>query len=64
MHNLYLKNDGSLWAMGFNSHGQLGNGTTMIKIHPYRLKPVVTKIAAGGHNSLYLKVTVVYGVWE
>jgi hypothetical protein len=27
-HSLFLKNDGSLWAMGYNFFGQLGDGTT------------------------------------
>ena len=26
-HSLFLKNDGSLWGMGDNSYGQLGDGT-------------------------------------
>jgi alpha-tubulin suppressor-like RCC1 family protein len=27
-HNLALKSDGTVWAWGYNSHGQLGDGTT------------------------------------
>jgi alpha-tubulin suppressor-like RCC1 family protein len=25
--SLFLKSDGSLWAMGYNAYGQLGDGT-------------------------------------
>ncbi len=27
-HSLFLKSDGSLWAMGYNGDGELGDGTT------------------------------------
>jgi len=27
-HSLFLKRDGSLWTMGDNEYGQLGDGTT------------------------------------
>ncbi len=27
-HSLFLKSDGSLWAMGYNDFGELGDGTT------------------------------------
>ena len=26
-HSLFLKSDGSLWAMGYNGDGELGDGT-------------------------------------
>lgn len=26
-HSLFLKSDGSLWTMGYNNFGQLGDGT-------------------------------------
>jgi alpha-tubulin suppressor-like RCC1 family protein len=60
-HSLFLKSDGSLWAMGFNMTGQLGDGTFSTN-SPYgtnRPEQIVasgvTAIAAGGNHSLFLK---------
>ena len=60
-HSLFLKSDGSLWAMGRNSSGQLGNGTYLTG-PPYgtnRPEQIVasgvTAIAAGYGHSLFLK---------
>ena len=35
-HSLFLKDDGSLWAMGFNWAGQLGNGNTSHQYSPFK----------------------------
>jgi alpha-tubulin suppressor-like RCC1 family protein len=57
-HSLILKTDGSLWAMGMNSVGQLGDGTTTNRTSPVQiLSGGVQAVAAGsssGH-SLILK---------
>jgi alpha-tubulin suppressor-like RCC1 family protein len=56
-HNLFLKSDGSLWAMGNNYNGQLGDGTSNSKTNrPEQIVPSgVTAIAAGADHSLFLK---------
>ena len=55
-HSLLLKSDDSLWAMGDNEYGQLGDGTYNIINLPERIAASnVTAIAAGGDHSLFLK---------
>jgi alpha-tubulin suppressor-like RCC1 family protein len=55
-YSLFLTSDGSLWAMGQNQYGQLGDGTTNNINHPEPIVATnVTAIAAGQHHSLFLK---------
>ena len=37
VHNMILKTDGSFWAFGYNSHGQLGDGTTTNRNSPTQI---------------------------
>jgi alpha-tubulin suppressor-like RCC1 family protein len=60
-HSLFLKSDGSLWAMGDNLDGELGDGTYSTS-PPYgtnRPEKIVasgvTAIAAGYYHCLFLK---------
>jgi alpha-tubulin suppressor-like RCC1 family protein len=56
LHNLFLKSDGSLWGMGYNGFGQLGDGTTISTNRPRQIiSSNVVAIAAGGDNSFFIK---------
>ena len=56
-HSLALKNDGSVWAWGYNNVGQLGNGTITQSLLPVPVSTLgdVVSIAAGSDHSLALK---------
>ncbi len=59
-YSLFLKSDGSLWAMGDNEMGELGDGTTDDGYYETNLPEQivasnVTAIAGGWEDSLFLK---------
>ncbi len=55
-HTLFVKSDGSLWAMGQNLNGELGNGTYDSTNVPQEIVPTgVVAVSAGGLHSLFLK---------
>jgi len=55
-HTLIVKTDGSLWASGLNSTGQLGDGTTIQRNAPVQiLSGGVQAVAAGSDFSLIVK---------
>ncbi|MCL2786445.1 MAG: hypothetical protein FWD81_04410, partial [Methanomassiliicoccaceae archaeon] len=64
-HSLALKNDGTVWAWGYNYYGQLGNGVSgtgaresrpvCVEIAPDTPLTGVTAISAGNAHSLALK---------
>jgi len=54
-HSLILKTDGTLWACGDNTFGQLGDGTTTKRSTPKFVMDHVQSMAAGWWHSLILK---------
>ena len=54
-HTLYLKTGGTLWAMGQNADGQLGDGTTTDRNTPVQVASGVAKMTAGGNYTLFIK---------
>jgi hypothetical protein len=58
MHSLFLKSDGSLWAMGNGGYGQLGDGTydstnlpEQIVVNP-AYNQIVVQLLSGGNLGL------------
>jgi alpha-tubulin suppressor-like RCC1 family protein len=55
-HSLFIKSDGSLWAMGNNTNGQLGDGTTTQRNSPVQIVASgVEQVTHGFNHSLFLK---------
>jgi hypothetical protein len=56
-HSLFLKNDGTVWACGDNSNGQLGDGTVTDRHTPVQVNLLAGFIAVAGGQfySLFLK---------
>ena len=59
-HTLFIKEDGSLWGMGRNNFGQLGNGDTTALNTPQRLieanstNPII-QVSSGQSHSLFIR---------
>jgi len=68
-HVLALKSDGTVWAWGFNSQGQLGDGTDKSRSTPAQVNNLtkITAVAAGGGfqsgHSLALKSDGTVWAW-
>ena len=64
-HTVFLKTDGTVWAWGNNSNGQLGNGTTDQSDVPVQVGGIsgVTAVAAGYQYTAALKVDNTVWTW-
>jgi len=64
-HTIAIKNDGTLWAWGLNSSGQLGNGTRTNSTTPLQVSGLtdVISISAGRNHTLALKANGTVWAW-
>jgi alpha-tubulin suppressor-like RCC1 family protein len=53
--SLFVKTDGTLWAMGNNDYGKLGDGTTTHRASPVQVTSGVSAVATGTFHSLFVK---------
>ncbi len=64
-HTLALRTDGTVWAWGFNSNGQVGNGTTTNAPVPVQVPglPAIAGIFAGAYQSFALAADGTLWAW-
>ncbi len=64
-HSLRLRPDGTVWAWGSNTHGQLGDGSTTHRSAPVRVSALrgVVAVSAGGSHSLAVLPDGTVGAW-
>ena len=64
-YSLALMSDGTVWAWGANSYGQLGNGSTAASVPPVQVLNLtdVIAIAAGDNHSLAVKSDGTVWAW-
>jgi alpha-tubulin suppressor-like RCC1 family protein len=51
----FLTSDSTLWALGSNDYGQLGDGTTVDRDYPVRIMSGIKAMSSGVSHSLFLK---------
>ena len=51
-HTLAVKSDGTVWAWGFNNHGELGDGTTTGREFPVQVSGLTNVIAVAANTDI------------
>tara|TARA_R110002050_G_scaffold3931_2_gene20070 strand:+ start:2769 stop:4154 length:1386 start_codon:yes stop_codon:yes gene_type:complete len=64
-HTLAIKDDGTLWAWGYNQFGMLGDGTTVDKYYPVQIGVDTDwqSISAGSDHSMAIKTDGTLWAW-
>ncbi len=53
--SLFVKTDGTLWGMGDNLGGQLGDGTMENRFYPVKIANAVRQASSGHYQSLFIR---------
>ena len=63
-HSLFIKSDGSLWGMGYNRDGRLGDGTTTDRSTPVKIDENVSEVTAVEVTVYSSRMTEACGRWD
>jgi alpha-tubulin suppressor-like RCC1 family protein len=65
-HSLFVKSDGSLWGMGFNYYGQLGDGTGNYETNVPEMivSNGVTAVSVGGNHSFFQTGSAIWAMGD
>lgn len=55
LNTFFIRADGTLWAVGYNNYGQLGDGTTTNRTGPIQIATGVTEVSTGGSHTMFVK---------
>ena len=62
-HSLAIKNNGTLWAWGYNYLGQVGDGSTADKSSPTQIAGTWQQVTAGHSHTLAIKSDGTLWTW-
>ncbi len=54
LHTMIVKSDDTLWAVGSNAFGQLGDGNTDQKLDPAKVLPGIAQVSSGDKHSMII----------
>ncbi len=62
-HNAVIRNDGTLWTMGYNGMGQLGIGNTVNKNFPVQVFGTWSSVSSGYYHTAAIKSDGTLWTW-